>query len=276
MSETTETTDTQVPADPAPLAGRSIVVTRTADQAAALVEPREALGSTVLVMPVLEIADPEDWGPADGAIAALATYDWIVLTSVNGVSRFLRRFKAVGGSRQALLGARFAAVGSATAESMRTHGIPPRLVPTDFRAEGLVEAFRQMNPGAGMRVLVPRAQRAREVFPDALRELGASVDVVPVYRTVPAVADEDVLARFHDATIDCVTFTSGAIAKAFIKALRDDGLDPDAVKERVVFASVGPVTTQALTALGYDADVEAKHSTMPELAEAIAEYYATR
>lgn len=265
--------DTQTPAVRAPLAGRSVVVTRTADQAAALVEPLEALGAEVLVFPVLEIADPEDWELADEAIASLAAYDWIVLTSANGVGRFLRRFKAVGGSRQALLGARFAAVGSATAESMRTHGIPPRLVPADFRAEGLVEAFRQMNAGVGMRVLIPRAQRAREVFPQELRKLGAQVDVVPVYRTIPAEPDLDVLARFHDATVDCVTFTSGAIAKAFVSALRKDGLDPDAVMDRVAVASVGPVTTHTLEALGYEADIEAKRSTMPALADAITAYY---
>jgi uroporphyrinogen-III synthase len=272
----TDIADMNVHASGAPLSGRSVVVTRTAAQAAALAEPLEALGAEVLAFPVLETVDPEDWGPADAAIAALADYDWVVLTSTNGVGRFLRRFKAVGGSREALLGSKFAAVGSATAACMRKHGIPPTLVPDDFRAEGLVEAFRELGAGPGWRVLVARAQKAREVFPDALRELGARVDVAPVYRTVPAEPDPVVIERLRAGTVDCVTFTSGAIAKAFVSAMREAAVDVDALMGNVAIASVGPVTTHALAVLGYEDDIEAKTSTMPALAEAIAAYYEAR
>ena len=258
----------------APLAGRSVVVTRTRAQAASLVEPLEALGAECLTMPVLETVDPDDWAPADAAIADLAGYDWVVFTSTNGIERFLRRFRRVGGSREALLGRKFAAVGSATAEKMRRHGLPPQLVPDDSRAEGLVEAFRALGAGPGLRVLVPRALRAREVFPDALRALGAEVDVVPVYDTRPVPADPAVLQRFADGTVDCVSFTSGAIARAFAGSLADTGVDPDTVLVGVAVASIGPVTTAALEALGYRADIEAPEATMESLATAIAAFTA--
>ena len=258
----------------APLSGRSVVVTRTREQAAALAEPLEALGAEVLAFPVLETVDPEDWGPADAAIADLASYDWVVLTSTNGVERFLRRFKAAGGSKEALLSRKFAAVGSATAEKMRKHGIPPTLVPEDFRAEGLVDAFASMGACDGWRVLVPRALEAREILPDALREMGCTVDVVPVYRVVPAAPDPAVLERLSAGSVDVLTFTSGAIAKAFLASVTGAGLDAGAVMSRSVVASIGPVTTTALRATGYEADIEARESTMASLAAAVAEYFS--
>ena len=147
-------------------------MTRTAEQARSLAEPLEELGAEVVVMPVLETVDPEDWTPVDDAIRNLAEYDWLVLTSTNAVGRFLSRFRIAGGSREALLGIKIAAVGSATAAWLRHHGLPPTLVPADFRAEGLIAEFRAMGPDACRRVLLPRALEAREVFPEALREMG--------------------------------------------------------------------------------------------------------
>ena len=256
----------------APLVGRSVVVTRTRAQAASLADPLEALGAEVLAFPVLDTVDPEDWGPADAAIADLASYDWIVLTSTNGVERFLRRLKAVGGSREALLGSKFAAVGSATAEKLRRHGLPPHLVPQDFRAEGLVSALHELGAGPGWRVLVPRALEAREVLPEALRDLGVIVDVVPVYRTVRVPADEGVLARLRAGSVDCVSFTSGAIATAFVASLEDGGVDPVEALARAAIASIGPVTSDALESLGYVRDLEAPEATMESLAAAIGRF----
>lgn len=257
----------------APLSGRSVIVTRTAAQALSLVEPLEALGAEVLAFPVLETVDPEDWTPVDSAIANLASYDWVVLTSTNGIDRFLRRFKVAGGSREAILSVKFAAVGSATAEKLARHGLPPALVPADFRAEGLVEAFRALGAGPGWRVLIPRAEEARELLPDALREMGCEVDVVSVYRTQVAVPDPGVIARLREGSVDAVTFTSGAIARGFVSAIEGEGLDPRKVMDRLTVASIGPVTTDELTRLGYSADVEATVSTMSSLVDALAMHY---
>jgi uroporphyrinogen III methyltransferase/synthase len=218
---------------------------------------------------MLRTADPDDWGPADAAIGCLADYDWIVLTSTNGVSAFLRRFKEQGGSREALLGSKLAAVGSATAEKMRRHGIPAQLVPADFRAEGLVDAFREMGAGSGWRVLLPRACEAREVLPDSLRKLGVSVDDVAVYNTQRVAPEPAVLLRLAAGTVDCVTVTSGAIGKALVATLLEAGVDPERVLAGVVVASIGPVTTHALEALGYRVDLEAPQATVDSLARAI-------
>lgn len=258
----------------APLSGRSVIVTRTLAQAHTLVEPLEALGAEVLAFPVLETVDPEDFAPLDAAIANLADYDWVVLTSTNGVDRFLKRFRAVGGSRDAILGAKFAAVGSATAEKLAKHGLPPALVPADFRAEGLVEAFREQSAGAGCKVLIPRAEEAREVLPDELRAMGCEVDVVFVYRTQFAPAEPTVIDRLRAASIDVVTFTSGAIARGFVSAIEAAGLDVGRVFSQLIVASIGPVTSDAIREIGLKVDVEAAESTMASLVDAVAAQFS--
>jgi uroporphyrinogen III methyltransferase/synthase len=251
-------------------------VTRTLAQAHTLVEPLQALGAEVLAFPVLETVDPEDFAPLDAAIADLSSYDWVVLTSTNGVDRFLKRFRAVKGSRDAILGAKFAAVGSATAEKLARHGLPPALVPDDFRAEGLVAAFREMGAGGGCRVLIPRAEEAREVLPDELREMGCDVDVVCVYRTQPAAADPEILGRLRVGNVDVVTFTSGAIARGFVKALAAAGLDAEQVVSHLIVASIGPVTSDVIREMGLRVDVEAAEPTMGSLVDAIAEHVSAK
>ncbi len=271
---TTDPPDNTAAPTGAPLSGRSVIVTRTLAQAHTLVEPLEALGAEVLAFPVLETVDPEDWAPLDAAIANLATYDWVVLTSTNGVDRFLKRFRAVTGPRDAILGTRFAAVGSATAKKLAKHGLPPALVPEDFRAEGLVEAFREMGAGPGCRVLIPRAEEAREILPDELRAMGCDVDVVCVYRTQPAAPDPAVVERLQAGTVDAVTFTSGAIARGFVSALLAAGLDAGQVLGHLSVVSIGPVTSDAIREMGYVVDVEAAESTMGSLVDAIAESFS--
>jgi uroporphyrinogen-III synthase len=258
----------------APLSGRSVIVTRTLAQAHTLIEPLEALGAEVLAFPVLQTVDPEDWAPLDAAIASLASYDWVVLTSTNGVDRFVKRFRAVRGSRDAILAARFAAVGSATADRLAKHGLPAALVPADFRAEGLVEAFRERGAGPGCRILIPRAEEAREILPDELRAMGCDVDVVCAYRTQLAAADPAVVERLRAGTVDVVTFTSGAIARGFVEAVQTAGLDAGKVMQRLMVASIGPVTSDAVREMGYVVDVEAAESTMGSLVDAIGESFS--
>ena len=256
-----------------PLVGRSVLVTRTREQAHSLVDPLEALGAEVLAMPVLETIDPEDWGPVDAVIETIGTYDWIVFTSTNGVDRFLSRFRSQRGDYNQLMSTCMAAVGSATAHRLRAAGFPPELVPEDFRAEGLVEAFRDLGAIKCRRVLIPRAEEAREVLPDALREMGCDVDVVAVYRTAPAKPDPAVIARLKSKKVDVATFTSGAMAKAFIDMISAEGLDPHKVMDALLVASIGPITTAALNGLGFDEDIEAADSTMPSLVNAVVEAY---
>jgi len=173
----------------APLAGRSVIVTRAADQARALAEPLEALGAEVLYFPVIAIADPPDWSLADEAIGRVGEYHWIVLTSANAVRSFFARAQQQGLSLEQIAEPEFAVVGTATASALRSYGIEPHLVPADFSAEGLVEEFRKLRMGEGYRVLLPRALEGRDVLPDALKSWGVTVDVTPVYQTVKGEPD---------------------------------------------------------------------------------------
>lgn len=268
--------DTAAPATDVetPLAGRSVLVTRTREQAHSLVDPLEALGAEVLAMPVLETIDPADWGPVDSAIHAIGTYDWIVFTSTNGVDRFFHRFREIHGDFDALASTCMAAVGSATAHRMRSEGFPPAIVPEDYRAEGLVAAFQELDAEKCHRVLIPRAEEAREVLPDALRSMGCDVDVVIVYRTTQAKPDPAILARLSAGHVDVGTFASGAMAGAFFDAVSSAGLDPHEVMRGMAVASIGPITTGALRKLGYEPDVEATESTMGALVDAVVRLYA--
>jgi uroporphyrinogen III methyltransferase/synthase len=252
-----------------PLSGRSVVVTRSAGQASALAEPLEALGAAVLALPVIEMADPEDWAPADAAIERIDSYDWIVLTSANGVEALDARMSVHGLRIGDLRGGPIAVVGSSTAERLRESGLEPAVVPEHFRAEGLVAALRQAGLRAGDRVLVARAQEAREVLPEELRALGAIVDVVPVYRVVTVVPPADVLERLASGGFDAVVFASGGTARRFVEVLADVGMDAVQMLVDPVVVSIGPVTTEALHGLGIAVDEEAESSTSASIVDAI-------
>jgi uroporphyrinogen III methyltransferase/synthase len=267
VSDGPDTRDT-VPG--ASLAGVSVLVTRARSQSAALAEPLEALGAEVVAFPVIDVAEPLDDGPLKAALASLASYDWLVLTSMNGVKRLFARLNAAGRSPEILLASvRVAAVGSATASGLRARGIEPDLVPTNFRAEGLVEAFAELGVGVGTRILIPRAAEAREVLPARLAESGAHVDAVDLYRLVPVDSDPEVLDRLARGDIDVITFGSGATARYFCEALERAGLEPAKVFADAKVASVGPVTTTGIRKLGFEVDIEAETSTMGSLVDAI-------
>lgn len=252
-----------------PLLGMTVLVTRAAHQSRALSAPLEALGATVIAAPVIDIVDPEHPEAVDAAVAALARYDWIVLTSANAAERFLARVDAAEAGRLALSGARVAAVGSATARHLAAAGVKVDLVPDEYRAEGLVEAFREMGAGPGWRILVPRALEAREILPETLRSLGCRVDVVPVYRTVAATPDPAVAALLASGEVDVLTFTSPSTVRHLGAFLSAAGLDPRAVIGALKVASIGPVTTDALRAAGIEVDIEADPSTIEGLVAAI-------
>ena len=265
--------DTSVTPADKPLEGLCVVVTRTREQSGALVEPLEALGAEVLAFPVIEVVDPQDTGPLDEAIRHLSEYDWLVLTSTNGVDRFFARLAELGDPGADLVGllsaVRVAAVGSATAGHLRLQGIEPDVVPVNFRAEGLVDALRETGMAPGSRVLIPRAAEAREVLPEQLAAMGARVDAVDVYRLAPVEPDLGVLARLNAGSIDVVTFASGATARHFVDIVKAAGLDPAAIFSACKIASVGPVTTAGIHELGFEVDIEAPTSTMQSLVEEI-------
>jgi uroporphyrinogen III methyltransferase/synthase len=257
----------------APLGGTSVVVTRAVEQSSALTLPLAALGAEVLVMPVIEIAAPEDWAAADRAIERLDEYDWIVLTSTNGVDGLDGRMHLHGLRLADLAGRRVAAIGSATAARLREVGIEPAVVPERFRAEGLVDALRIIGPAKGSKVLIARAAEGREILPDELRALGFDVDVVPVYRVVTVEPPADVLYRLAAGQVDAVVFASGGTARRFVESLAKEGMDAAAVLVGPVVASIGPVTTEALHGLGIAVDVQAAKTTSQSLVEALVKHF---
>ena len=215
-------------------------------------------------------------GPADSAIDELESYDWLVLTSTNGVERFLARARKRRGSLAVLGSVRVAAVGTATAERLRSADIEPDLVPDEFHAESLVESFVEMGAGPGWRILLARAAKGRDVIPEQLGERGVEVDVVPVYRTEPVEADRDVLDLLRIGSVDAVTFTSPSTARHFAAAVERAGMDPSRALSLVTVASIGPVTTEALRRLGVEPDVEPAESTIPALAAALGKHFAVQ
>ncbi len=251
-----------------------MLVTRAPHQARALADPLRALGADVIVAPVIDTVAPEDWSPVDQAISRLAGYDWIVLTSTNAVDRFLDRMALLGAALPEVDGPRIAVVGAATAARLEERGITPDLVPDDYRAEGLIERFRSMGVSPGMRFLLPRAERAREILPEALRADGAEADVVTVYLTVPATPDPAVIDRLGAGEVDVITFTSPSTVRHFISWASSAGLDPARVLSRAAAASIGPITSDALRERGHAVPVEAVDSTMGSLVDGIVAHVA--
>jgi uroporphyrinogen III methyltransferase/synthase len=257
-----------------PLEGRTVVVTRAAEQAAALVSLLEAAGARVLQAPTIAIDPPPSWAPLDRALDALEAYTWAVFTSVNGVSMVDRRLRQRGGGWVAFARVRVAAIGPATAEALAEHGVRVAVVPEDYRAEGLVERLRGL-VGPGDRVLLPRAAQTRDVLVRGLRALGAEVTEVPAYTTRRV---EGGAARVREAlqagTVDVVTFTSSSTARNFAELFTEE--ERRRWLRKVVVAAIGPVTAATAAEYGLTTHVMPRQYTIPALAAAIVEHFGRR
>jgi uroporphyrinogen III methyltransferase/synthase len=236
-----------------PLFGRTVVVTRAREQASELRNRLEALGAAVVELPSIAIE------PLAFELPALDPFAWIVFTSVNGVVAFFDRGLAPAGlDARALAGARVAAIGSGTARVLAERGIRVDLLPERFVAESLLEAFPAPSE-KGERVLLARAEQARDVLPTGLEARGYAVDVLPVYRTVPAEPDEAALARVRAGDVDAVTFTSSSTVTNFCDVV---GALPD---PQPLTVSIGPVTSATAVERGLRVDAEADEHTIDGL-----------
>jgi len=246
------------------LAGQRVVVTRPREQSSELAARLRMLGAEVIELPAIETRPPEDYTGLDAAIAQLNTYDWLVFTSANGVRFFLQRLKALGGSPD-LIGARICAIGPATRAALEQAGLRVDLVPREYVAESLIEAFAQY-PLEGRRILLPRAAAARELAPQALRQRGARVDVVEAYRTLPPADLPRRASMIFGAQPkpDWVTFTSASTVVNLLTAVGAESL------RDVRIASIGPVTSAAVRRFGLEVAAEAQVYTSAGLVEAIA------
>ena len=251
-----------------PLLGKHILVTRARAQASALTEKLTALGAACVETPVIRIVPPADgYAALDAAIGELHTYHWLIFTSVNGVEHFFARLHHAGRDTRALGYAKVAAIGSATAKALHSYGIDADLVPEEFRAEAVVEALKPILPPRA-RILLPRAQEARDVLPESLHAHGATVDVTPAYETVPELSGGEELAeRLRNGEIDFVTFTSSSTVKNLVHQLGN--ITP---LQQVKIACIGPVTAETARSFALEPDIIAENYTIDGLVDAIREY----
>ena len=252
-----------------PLAGERILITRSKEQAGSLGGELEALGATVLEIPVIEIRPLASYVALDATLANIEAYDWLILTSVNGVHALFSRMETLGLGSESLLHLNIAAIGPATEEAIEVHGLPVDVVPEKYVAESVVEAMREQV--SGKRVLLVRAKVARDVIPEELRKAGARVHVVEAYETV---VPEESRARLRKALESSerptvITFTSSSTARNFVALM--DSKDATQSLRGISLASIGPVTSATLRELGLRVDVEAAEYTILGLVQALAE-----
>ncbi len=249
------------------LEGKCVVVTRPRHQAHSLSQALGELGARVIEAPAIEIVPPSDFGPLDAALTDNDAYDWVVFTSANAVAAFFERLYRVNPEKD-LTSLSFAAIGPATAESLRERGCEVAVIPDRFVAEEVFRALLGREQVAGKRFLLPRADIAREALPELLRAAGGRVDVVVAYRTLPATEEIGrVAALLGNDEVDVVTFTSASTVRSFFSAL-----NPCSVAGRFAAASIGPITSKALRELGVEPAIEAASFDVPGLVQAIVRY----
>ena len=241
-----------------PLLGQRFLVTRTRAQAGQLSRLLAGQGAEPVEYPTICIV-PQNAELLDAAIGRLESYTWILFTSANAVQIFWEHLQGLGKDTRALAGLKVGVIGPGTALALEQHGITPDFIPGSFVAESLAE---EIGPVAGERILLPRAEQARPVLTGRLREEGAQVDEIKIYRAEP------VLDSPPPLDVDWVTFTSSSTVRNFILALAKHGLTlPDGVKT----ACIGPITAQTARELGLPVSVVAEEYTMQGLISSIVE-----
>jgi uroporphyrinogen III methyltransferase/synthase len=251
-----------------PLAGKRILITRAAEQAAGLSALLEAEGAEVVMLSAISIEPVADYAALDRAIQQIEGYHWVIFTSVNGVRAFVERLHRAEMDWRALKGVRLGAIGPATAEALRASGVRPDFVPDEYVAEAIIA---DIGPVAGQRILLPRADIAREALAVELRRLGADVEEIAAYRTVARPLDTQTVTAALKAHPDAITFTSSSTVRGFLAAL--GGLNLAETLRGVAVACIGPITAQTAREAGLMPQIVAKEYTMPGLTRAIVSYF---
>jgi len=253
--------------DELPLRGLRILVTRARKQAGELSALLRQKGATVMEVPTIEISPPESFSGLDQALRRNQEFNWLILTSVNGVEALAARCRKLRIPIARLERLKIAAIGPATRRALEELGLSAEIVPSEYVAEAVVEKLK--HKVKGKRVLLVRAAVARDVIPKELKRAGAVVEVVEAYRaTAPSNSRRKLQAMFRnpDRRPDLSTFTSSSTARNFHELMR--GMSKDCLGN-MIMASIGPVTSSTLRDCGYCVDIEARTYTMPGLAGAI-------
>ena len=251
-----------------PLSGKRIVVTRTRSQAGVLSEQLRALGADVIELPTIRIEPPTDLRAFAELVQEAHAYDWIVFTSPNGVTAFFDLFYKLYDDAREIGAARIAAIGPATAQRLKEFHMHVDLQPEEFVAESLAREFRKAGGIENLRVLLARAEKARDLLPRELMALGAIVDEGFAYRTVPETRDDiGARRRLLEEGADLITFTSSSTVENFLAL----GLPWPA---NMQVASIGPVTSKTAREHGLEVAIEARRHDIPGLVEAIRKFFS--
>jgi uroporphyrinogen III methyltransferase / synthase len=255
-----------------PLFGKRVLVTRARDQASTAAALLRDHGADPVMVPTIEIHAPSDPGPMIDAVSSLARYAWVVLTSANGVERLWAELSRQGRDARAFGQAKIAAIGPGTARALGRVGLTADIVAKEHKGEGLASELLLAIGDTKPRVLIARAEVARDVIPDALRKIGCEVDVVPVYRTrTPPRPLLAAVAELLDAgEIDVVTFTSSSTVEHLCDAL--EARAPELLAKACI-ASIGPITTETAERRGLRVDVTAEEHTVPGLVAALEKHF---
>ncbi len=257
-----------------PLFGHRVLVTR---EHTVGFEPLSELGAEIMEFHTIEIAPPDDWTDLDNAIDKIDSYSWLILTSANGVKYFFQRLMDKERDIRDLKGVKICAVGPQTAAAIRKHGIKVDLVPKKYNAEGLIEAFTEegtKNSLKGLKFLLPRAEAAREAFPEKVRDLGGEIDVFTSYKTVKPEVHGKRLKRFlKQGKISIATFTSASTFRNYMEIMGDDA---EQYLTDVAIAAIGPVTAAAVEKAGLKVSIMPEKATIDNMVSEIIEWAKNR
>ena len=253
-----------------PLFGKTFVVTRAEEQSESFIHMLEERGAEAFLYSSIKTIPPADWSPLDQSLEALSDYDGLIFTSVNGVNYFSQRLKEKNKDIRELKGVRIYAIGPKTEQAVRGLNIRVDTVPENYVAESLIESIGKENI-KGKKFLLPRASIAREILPNTLREMGASIDVVPAYQTIrPQSSESSFLKRLDEGSIDVITFTSSSTVTNFV-----DRLNKESIKKlkKIVIACIGPITQKTAENCGLEVSIVPNEYTVAGLISAIEDYF---
>jgi uroporphyrinogen-III synthase len=259
--------------DGQPLLNKRVLVTRAQKQANSLAALLKKHGAEVVEIPFIEMLPPDSWEPLDWSLRDILDYDWLILTSVNGVAAFFERVQHRGMLIDELQHLKIAAIGPATSQAIEDHGLIVDVVPEQYVAESVIRALRG-KVSKGDRVLLVRAKVARDVIPVQLGEMGAKVDVREAYQTVlPEGSPQRLLhALTGDERPEVITFTSSSTVEILMKMAVGSAIAQNLAG--IKFAAIGPVTAATLRDYGLPVHIEAEEYTMAGLVRAIEKHYA--
>lgn len=254
-----------------PLFGKRVVVTRSRDQASVFAEMLIDRGATTIEFPTINVVPPQSWDQLDRALSDIDSYNWIIFTSANAIRFFMDRLRQLKHDLRLLKGINICVVGAKTAEALAGYGLRPDLIPSEFKAEGVITALGGIEV-KGQRFLIPRAKVAREIIPEKLREQGADVTVATAYENVRPAGDLDRVQRlFEEKKITVVTFTSSSTVHNFVEILGQK--EYKRAMTGVKVACIGPVTAKTAEEYGMKTDIMPKEYTIPALVESIVRYF---